>query len=157
MPVVVLCPRTLWFAPAYAALLAVNAGYAWRRRERALLNDVASVAQSCLMVFVVAVVAGVSPVTVIGPFVVVLLYLTGTVLHVKTMIRERDSRGYRRASIGYHVGAAMVAAYLGTVTAVVFALLLVRSWLLPGRRLAPKHVGIVEIAAAVLVLTAAAA
>ncbi|HEX6873245.1 MAG TPA: YwiC-like family protein, partial [Micromonosporaceae bacterium] len=36
-------PVVLWFAPVYAVLLAVNAWYAWRRRERALVNDAASV------------------------------------------------------------------------------------------------------------------
>jgi hypothetical protein len=46
-------PAVLWYAPVFAALWAVNAWYARRRLERALLNDLASVVQSCLMVFVV--------------------------------------------------------------------------------------------------------
>ncbi|GAA2594475.1 hypothetical protein GCM10010399_26370 [Dactylosporangium fulvum] len=44
---------------------------------------------------------------------------------------------------------------LGLLPAVVFALLLSRAWLLPRRRLTPKQVGVVEIAASVLVLIAA--
>src|SRR5690606_20331684 len=48
--VVVARPAVLWYAPAFAALLAVNAVYAWRRRDRALGNDIALVALSSLMI-----------------------------------------------------------------------------------------------------------
>ena len=84
-------PAVLWFAPAYAALFSLNAWYAWQRRERALLNDLASVVQSCLIVFVVATVAGTRPAAVLGVFVLCLAYFGGTVLYVKTMIRERGN------------------------------------------------------------------
>lgn len=152
-PVVVAVPELLWFAPAYAVLLAVNAWFAWRRRERALLNDLASVVQSCLMVPVVAVVAATGPRW--EPFLIVLLYLTGTVLHVKTMIRERGSVPYRRASILYHLAAVAAAATTGVLAALVFALVLARASVLPGRALTPKQVGFVEIGASILVLAAA--
>ncbi|MEU8661388.1 YwiC-like family protein [Actinoplanes philippinensis] len=154
VPVVAARPALLWFAPAYAVLLAVNVWYAWRRRERALLNDLASVVQSCLMAPVVAVVAGSAPRW--QPFLIVLLYFTGTVLFVKTMIRERGSVAYRRASIVYHLAALAVATLIDAFAAVVFAGLLGRAWLLPGRPLTPKQVGFVEIGASVLVLAAAA-
>jgi hypothetical protein len=154
-PVLIARPQVLLLAPAYAALIGVNAYYAWRRRERALLNDLASVLQSCLMVFVVAVVAGAPAGQVAAAFVVVLLYFTGTVLYVKTMIRERGSRSYRRVSLGYHALAWVAVAPLGAVPAAVFALLLARAWLLPRRPLTPKQVGLLEILASLLVLAAA--
>jgi hypothetical protein len=154
LPVILACPRVLLFAPAYAALLTVNVWHACRRRERALVNDLASVVQSCLMVFVVGAVAGQPPARALTPFLVVLLYFTGTVLYVKTMIRERGSRAYRHASVGYHAVALLVAVPLGWLPTAVFALLLGRAWLLPRYRLAPKQVGIAEIAASVLVLAA---
>jgi hypothetical protein len=157
VPVLVVAPQVLLLAPAYAVLLGVNAWYAHRRRERALLNDVASVVQSCLMVFVVAAVAGRAPREVMVPFLVVLLYLAGTVLYVKTMIRERGSRAYRHASVAYHAVALVVAATLGPMQAAVFALLLARAWLLAGRPLSPRQVGLAEIGATVLVLVAALA
>jgi FtsH-binding integral membrane protein len=155
VPVVVACPRVLLYAPAYAALLAVNAWHARRRRDRALLNDLASVAQSCLIVFVVATIAGQPPAHVATPFLLTLLYFTGTVLYVKTMIRERGNPAYRRASIAFHTAALAVALWLGPLAAVVFALLLARAWLLPHRTLTPKQVGVAEIAASMLVLAAA--
>ncbi|MEU4428078.1 YwiC-like family protein [Actinoplanes sp. NPDC024001] len=156
-PVLWVCPRLLWFAPAYALLLAVNTWFALRRDERALLNDLASVVQSCLMIPVVAVVAGVPPQRVLEPFLIVLLYFTGTVFYVKTMIRERGVPAYRRASIAFHLLALAVASLLGALPALVFAVLLARAWLLPGRPLTPKQVGLLEIGASVLVLVAAAA
>ncbi|WP_238010452.1 YwiC-like family protein [Dactylosporangium sp. AC04546] len=155
-PVLLARPDLLRFAAVYAPLIAVNVVYAARRRERALVNDLASVAQSCVMVFVVAAVASVPLQQVAVPFLVVLAYFTGTVLYVKTMIRERGSRGYRIASVACHVLALAGAVVLGPLSAAVFALLLARAWLLPGRRLTPKQVGLAEIAASALVLTTAA-
>jgi hypothetical protein len=108
------------------------------------------------MIPVVAVVAEVAPTRVLGPLLLVLLYFAGTVLYVKTMIRERGVVAYRRASIGFHLLALALASLLGAAPAVVFALLLARAWLLPGRPLTPKRVGLIEIAASILVLAAAA-
>lgn len=149
-------PAVLWYAPVYAALWLVNAWYARRRRERALLNDLASVVQSCLMVFVVATVAGTSPAAVAGVFAACAAYFVGTALFVKTMIRERGSVTYRRWSIGYHAAALVLAVLLGPAIAVLFTWLLVRAWAFPGRRLAPMHVGLIEIGNSLLLLVAIA-
>ncbi|HET9519052.1 MAG TPA: YwiC-like family protein [Actinoplanes sp.] len=148
-------PSVLLYLPAYAVLLAVNVLHARLRRERALLNDLASVAQSCLMLFVVASVAGVEPVQVVPAFLVVTLYFTGTVLYVKTMIRERGNVVYQRLSAALHTLALAVASLLGVLVVALFALLLVRAVALPRQPLTPKQVGIIEIVACVLVLVAA--
>ena len=147
-------PQLLWYAPAFAALLAVNVVHARRRAERALLNDLASVLQSCLMVFVCATVAGQPLSQAVPVFAAVTAYFTGTVLYVKTMIRERDSVAYYRASVLYHAAAVGLAVWLGPPELFVFALLLARAAALPKRRITPKQVGLIEIAAAVLLLTA---
>ncbi|MGC5053956.1 YwiC-like family protein [Micromonospora sp. DT48] len=152
--VLLLRPDLLWYAPAYAVLLGVNVAYARRRAERALGNDLASVAQSCLMVFVCATAAGQPPETVVTAFLAVTAYFIGTVLYVKTMIRERGSTSYYRASVGYHVASVALAAWLGPPLLGVFLLLLVRAVVLPRHRLTPKHVGLIEILASALVLVA---
>lgn len=155
--VLALRPQLFWFAPAYALLLAVNLAYAWRRRERALVNDLASVLQSCLMVFVGATVAGV-PVGYTGlAFLAVLTYFIGTVLYVKTMIRERDNARYYRASVAYHLVALGTAVWLSAPLAAVFTLLLARAWALPRYRLTPKQVGLTEIGGSLLLLAAVVA
>ncbi|MFI7577751.1 YwiC-like family protein [Micromonospora sp. NPDC049497] len=146
-------PAVLWYAPVYALLLAVNAGYAWRRRERALLNDLASVAQSCLLVFVVATISG-APLSDVAPaFVALFLYLVGTVLYVKTMIRERGHPGYVRLSIGFHAAALVAAAWLDLLLVPAFLVLLARAVILPRRRLRAAQVGMIEIGCSLLVLT----
>lgn len=150
-------PQLLAYAPAYALLLALNVFYARRRRERALLNDLTSVVQSCLMVFVAVTVAGAGISHVTPAFTAVLLYFTGTVLYVKTMIRERGNASYYWASVTYHVLALGVAAFISIPIAAVVALLLIRSAALPRYRLTPKHVGIIEIVASTLVLITAVA
>ncbi|MEU0562928.1 YwiC-like family protein [Dactylosporangium sp. NPDC006015] len=145
-------PQLLWYGPAFAALFAVNVAYARRRDERALVNDLASVVQSCLMVFVCATVAGRPLAEAVPVFAAVTAYFTGTVLYVKTMIRERGSVGYYRASVLFHLAALGAAWWVGVPVLVVFAFLLARAALLPGRRLTPKQVGLIEIAATVLLL-----
>jgi hypothetical protein len=157
--VVVARPAVLRYAPAFTALWAVNAWYAWHRRERALLNDLASVVQGCLIVFVVATVAGTGPAAVAGAFAACLSYFAGTALFVKTMIRERGDPAYRRWSVGYHAAALVLATWLGPALGVLFGWLLVRAWLLPGRRagpgrLAPRQVGLIEVANSLLLLVA---
>lgn len=149
---VALCPRTLWFAPAYAGLLAINAWYAWHHDDRALANDLASVIQGCLMIPVAAMVAGVSPVTVLEPFGVVLLYFVGTVLFVKTMIRERGDNRFLRGSIGYHAAAVVAAGLLAWPWAILFGWFLVRAAWLPRFSMTPKQVGFVEIGNCVALL-----
>lgn len=158
VPVLVVRPAVLGYAPLYALLVGINVWYARRRRERALLNDLASVAQSTLMVFVVATVAGVPPLELTGVAAAVFAYLVGTVLYVKTMIRERESVSYRRASVAYHGAVLLVAVVAwGPAVAAVFALLLLRAAVLPGRRLSAARIGVLEIVGSLLVLATIAA
>jgi len=154
-PVLAARPATLAYAPLYAALAAVNGGYARWRRDRALVNDLAFVAQCGLLGLVVATVAELPWTAVTGVTLVVLGYLVGTVLHVKTMIRERDSVRYRWVSWTYHAAAVVAAVLWASVpVAVLFAVLLARAAVLAGRRVAPKRVGLVETVCALLVLAA---
>jgi hypothetical protein len=143
--VVALRPHVLLFAPAYAVLFGVNAWYARRRRERDLLNDAASVVQSCLLVFVVALVAGAPLQHVVGTFGVCLAYFLTTVLHVKSIIRERGNPAFRRWSVAGHAAALLALAWYGPYVAGLFAWLLVRAVWLQRRDLTPKQAGIVEI------------
>ena len=152
--VVVARPAVLWYAPAYAVLLAVNAWHAWRRRERALGNDLAAVLQSCLMVLVAATVAGVAPTRLLPAFAATVAYFAGTAFYVKTMIRERGNPSYRRWSIGYHLLALLLTSWLSPVLAGLFGWLLVRAWVLPRLRLTPLQVGLIEIGNCALLLAA---
>jgi hypothetical protein len=138
-------PAVLWYAPAYAALFAVNAVYAARRRERALANDLAAVLQSCLIVLVVATIAGRPLASVVPVFVLCVAYFAGTVFFVKTMIRQRGNRTYRRWSAGYHLVALAAAVWVSPWAAGLFAWLLARAVLLPSTGWSPRRVGMVEM------------
>jgi YwiC-like protein len=150
--VVLARPQVLLYAPAYVALFAVNVWYAGRRQERALVNDAASVGQSCLIVFVVATIADAPLGPVLPVFALCLAYFLGTAFYVKTMIRERDNRAYRWLSIGYHALALAVVAWLTPWAAALFAWLLARAAVLPRRALRPKTVGLLELVNCVLLL-----
>lgn len=84
-------------------------------------------------------------------------YLIGTVLVVRSVIRQRGNRGFAALSIGFHVAATVLAvATLPWPYAVYFAALTGRAAMLPlaerrlagtARPLRPVQVGMVEIAA----------
>jgi hypothetical protein len=145
-------PGVLWYAPAYIALLAVNLWYAIRRRERSLANDFASVLQSCLIVLVMATIAGHPASVAVDAFVVCVAYFAGTVFYVKTMIRERGNPVFRWWSAGYHAGALAIAAWISPWAGGLFAWLLVRALVVPALGWTPKRVGIVEMVNCVLLL-----
>jgi hypothetical protein len=85
-----------------------------------------------------------------------LAYLFGTVLYVKSMIRERGVPAYARASVAYHGAATLAAVPMALAHhaswwwAVAFlAVMTVRAGALSGRRVTPKALGIGEIVASV--------
>ncbi|WP_088281056.1 YwiC-like family protein [Kineosporia sp. A_224] len=156
LPVVVARPAVLLVAPAFVALLAVNVVAARRRRDRALAAGLASVVQACLVTPVVVLVAD-RPVTqVLGAAAAVLLYLAGTVVHVKAMIRERRNDAYAQADVGYHLAALVPAVVLSAWLAVPFAVFVLRAALLTRRRTSVALVGAVEVGCSVLLLAALA-
>ncbi|CAM5572830.1 hypothetical protein SAVIM338S_04868 [Streptomyces avidinii] len=150
IPLVVLHPWLLVAGAAAAPFLAVNAGYAWRNRERATANGLAAVVPACGMLLVAARLGGGG--LPWAPAAACLLYFAGTVLYVKTMIRERNSRTYQRASVAYHALALAAAAALAPWLAVPFGAYLARAVALPGRGIKVPVVGAVEIAASAALL-----
>lgn len=156
LPVVVARPAVLLVAPVFVALLAVNVVAARRRRDRALTSGLASVVQACLVTPVVVLAAERPVAPVVGAAAAVLLYLAGSVVHVKAMIRERRSRAYARADVGYHLAALVPAVALSAWLAVPFAVFALRAVLLTRRRAPVALVGAVEVGCSVLLLAALA-
>lgn len=167
----VLLPRLIWWAPVFAPLLAVSLWSSYQRKERGLRNDFVTVVAACLMVAVAASAgSGASP----GPLIwcaaaVLFAYFFGTVLYVKTMIRERGSRAYLLASVGYHLATSLLpfALYLtvpawrvqvgalgSAMLTAFFGALAVRAVWVPRTSVTPKQIGVGEIVASA-VLTAA--
>ncbi|MCF3180303.1 YwiC-like family protein [Streptomyces polychromogenes] len=153
LPLAFAHPWLLLAAAAALPFLAVNAWYAWRGRERALANGLAAVVPACGMLLVAARLGGLGPGGAWRAAAACLLYFAGTVPYVKTMIRERGSAGYRRASVGYHAAALPLATALSWWLTPVFAACLCRAALLPGRRLHPAKVGALELTLSAALLT----
>ena len=157
----------LAWVPAFLPLLVPALVLASRRRERAVLGGALTVAAASLMTLVArhpdagqllahpdAAAAGAA----VGAFA----YFFGTVLYVKTLIRERGNRAYLVASVGWHAVATLVAA-AGASTGVArpwwalfFAATTVRAWVGPHLRSlpTPKQAGFGEIALCVALVGA---
>lgn len=167
-------PWLLWVGVAYAALFAINLGYARRNRERALANDVVFVVECSAMVAVTWVVGfgdqswsppsvGSVPAEVWVLVMVCALVLLGSTLHVKSLIRERRDPRYARASLvvaSLSVPAAVeLGAWWGWPSGawliVPFVALVVRAFVVPGRSMRPGAIGMIELSCFALVAGAA--
>lgn len=157
-------PGLLGWVPPFALLVAPALWLAATRRERSVASGALTVAAASLMTLVTRFVTpgvlldslGTPPGTsALVHAALVFTYLFGTVLHVKTMIRERGHTGWFAASVGWHAAATVgtaVAAVAGALPAgwaVLFGLTVARAWLLPRlaarRTVRPVAVGLVEI------------
>ena len=175
LPFLIVHPRVLWWAPLYVVLAALSFAAAWMRRERTLWGNAVAIVAACSMAMVVASfgahAAGAAHPALAngGPAAAVtfLLVQFGSVLFVKTMIRERGKRAYLLASWGWHAALLAVTAGLwgvmgfGPLSAMPMILcvwLLARAVALPliarRRRLKPIVAGVVEIVSSLLAFAA---
>lgn len=175
LPLLILRPWLLWVALGYVALFAVNISFARRRDERALINDGVFVIECAAMVPVTWAVAAGDPTIAPPPLpdvplhvwvltAAVGLLLTGSTLHVKSLIRERADPRYARASralalvsLPVSVGLALwwgLAA--GLLLVVPFAWFTLRSALLADPTSKPGRIGVVELVGFVLLVLASA-
>ena len=161
----------LWrWVPFFVPLIAAAGWAAWTRNDRSLGSGFDTTLAACLMLPVAWDVstggtAGLAATPAIWAQTALLFgYFGGTVLYVKTNIRERNSRGYLWASIGWHVvwaGAAVVCAlspalHVRWVHVAVWAILVARAIAVPlrgrTRRISVAAIGVGEIAASAAVL-----
>ncbi|MEU7153249.1 YwiC-like family protein [Streptomyces sp. NPDC045456] len=153
VPLAVAHPWLLIAACCAAPFFAVNVGYAYRNKERATVNGIAAVVPACGMLLVsYRLGSGTVDSRAWQAAAACLLYFTGTVLYVKTMIRERGSETFRVASAVYHGLAVVAAVSLDPWLAVPFVLFFVRAMALPTRRIRIAVVGAVEVLCSVLLL-----
>lgn len=171
---VVLRPWLIWVGVLYAIGFAVNAAFAVRRDDRALVNDAVFIVE-CALVVPVAWAIGTSertlaplmpsavPVQVWIMTAAVALLLTGSTLHVKSLIRERSNPRFAAVSQGFAIVSLVLSFVLATRWGLPSGL-----WLVPpfgfavGRSYAMRHssprparIGMVELAVFVLLAVAA--
>lgn len=147
-----------------AGLLIARGARPGTRRD--LVNSLAQVAIALVLVPAAALLSGqFAAGAVLRATAVAAGYLAGSVLVVRSLLRERGNRRFAAASVGFHAALVAGAAVLLPLPyAPVAVLLLLRAWALPivqrrraaGRRpLRPVHVGAVELVVAILVVAVA--
>lgn len=165
-----LAPKLLTWAAAFAPLLGVGLWRAARRDDASLLARGSAVLAACLM-------CAVASVGSLGDWLgepwqarptlstfALWGYFLGTLFYVKTMIREKGEASYLRLSLGFHV-LTFIAALWGSLGAglspllpAFFALTALRAALMPrlehwrGQRTTPKQVGLTEFGLSIVLL-----
>lgn len=153
LPVVALRPGLAWFAPAFAVLLAVNVVLTRAGQERSSVNGIASVTMASLMAMIVPATAGLDWRLGVPVALVAWAYLAGSVLYVKTMIREHGSLIHRVVSALFHAAALVATTAYWPWLAATFGLLLARAVILPARaRLRVAIIGASEVGVSLVVL-----
>jgi len=147
-------PWLLAAALAFVPFEAAAVGLALHGKERSLIAGISSATAASLMAPVAYHLAGGDDQSLaFALFGVSWLAFTGTVLHVKSTIRERDNPRSRVASIAFHVVALGAATWIDPVLAIPFGFLLLRAVLVPQHGWRPAQIGAVEIIGSLLVLT----
>ncbi len=151
-----LAPDLIVWSPLFVIPMGVGLYASATRDERSLWSGLTTTVGSCLMTLVAYDAAGGTDWTRAWILAGVLaLYFAGTVLYVKTMIRERDNPRALAASIAWHAVATALMIPISWPLATIFAILTARAAIVPRYPLSPKQVGIGEIAATVAVGVAA--
>ncbi|MDU4696428.1 MAG: YwiC-like family protein [Paenibacillus sp.] len=153
---VLLRPEVLSMALLFVPLFAVNALYAKRKRERALLNDIAAIVQFSLMVLISYKLGGGTDLRLAAElFLISTLYFIGTAFYVKTIIRERNNKRFYFYSVAYHGMLMLLALWLLSPAMQIAALiLLARAVWFPRTGITAKQSGMLEIVYSVIVLAA---
>jgi hypothetical protein len=167
--VVAIEPDLLRWTVVFLPLVTVSLWCSWRRADRSLLNDAVTVLAACLMTVVVAAVGthdgapntpdlpgltwlpGADQVRPWLLTALLLAYFAGTVLYVKTMIRDRGDRRRYALSVSYHAVVCVPAAAVNPWIGLLFVALALRSAVVPKRwpGLTPAAIGAGEIVASI--------
>ncbi|WP_438445690.1 YwiC-like family protein [Gorillibacterium sp. sgz5001074] len=146
-------PRLIYYGLALLPLLAVNGIYARMNRERTVVNDLTAIVQFSSVVFPVYYLGGGDDWDLASTlFVLCVLYFTGTVYYVKTLIREKGNPVFYAGSVLYHLLLGAAALWYGEPLLLLLSgFLLARSALIPRIGLTVKQSGILEIGVSALV------
>lgn len=156
--VLVLDPGLAIWAPLFVPPLGIGLAASATRHERALVSGLATTVGSCLMTVVAYDAGGGTHWPTAWLLSAVLAaYFAGTVLYVKTLIRERGSEPHYWLSVGFHGVATLALIPVSGALVAVFALLTIRAAVAPAFGLSPKQAGMGEIVATLAVAVTALA
>lgn len=159
----VLRPWLLWVGAVLAVLWAVSVWLTRTGHERGASNDLLLVAQASLAVPLMWGIATDTPDLGVGEAsaadawtaaFICLVFFTGSVLHVKSLIREADDRRWAVASRVFHV-CALAMGLISPWLLLPFGAAAIRAFAVP-RSSRPAVIGAVEIVVSVLVVVGGA-
>jgi len=154
---IILRPRVIAAGVVLALLWAGSVFMTSRGRERAFSNDlllVAMAATATPLMYWTAHPDSPWPGSVWRTSLVILIFFTGSVIHVKSLIREGDDPRWRIGNIVFHL-LVLAIAFLAPIYLLAFVPTLVRSALLkPG--VPAVRIGVIEIVMSALLLFAVA-
>ena len=168
IPLLVLEPRLILAVIVVAPAGALTLAAARPGTPRELALSLAHVAQASVLAPAAMLLAGETRLWVLGAATaIVAAEMAGSVLAVRSVIRERDNVGFAVRAVGYHAAITLAAvAFLPWAYAVLGAALTARAAALPlvrrqlvsaGRGLRPVHVGLVETVASIALVAVALA
>lgn len=108
-------PAMLWWALPYSVAMAAALALAARRRERTVFGGLLTTVVACLLTGVARFpnprdfVGSPDATPTVTAAVIALWYFFGTVLYVKTNLRERGNERFYLLSVGYHVAGFSIA------------------------------------------------
>lgn len=140
-------PSFIWLAFSLLPLFLIHVYYARRKNERALLNDFAGVFFFCAGGFASC---WLGTETLDGwawfIFAQSALFFIGSSFYVKSVIREKNNRGFAYWSWGYHLLLPLLSAAFGAGWAVLaFIPSSLRAWFFHGKKWPVQTIGILEI------------
>ena len=145
-------PPLIRWAPLFVVPLGVGLAASALRDDRSLWSGVSTTLGSALMTVVAYDAGGGTDLTRAWLLAAVLAaYFVGTVLYVKTIIRERGSERHYWLSVGFHGLAVLALIPLSPALTPVFAALTIRAAIVPAFAITPKAAGMAEILATVVV------
>lgn len=162
IPLVVLRPWLCWWIPAYLLVLVAHLWAAHSRNQRSLWANAAAVVGSGLTAWITVILGplGVDslgervwfPAVGLAVAIAYVLQEFGSVLFVKTMFRERNSKPYYVASVAWHLLVSVVGFWINWVFGVTAILLLLRAAMLPffATKLKPLPIGMFEVASTII-------
>jgi len=165
-PLLVLEPRLILAVIVVVPAGALTLAAARPGTPRELALSLAHVAQASVLVPAAMLLAGETSAWVLGAATAIAAAeMAGSVLAVRSVIRERDNVGFAVRSVGYHAAITLAAAvFLPWAYAALGALLTARAAALPlarrrlaltGRGLRPVYVGVVEAIASIALVAVA--
>lgn len=154
---VILDWRLVYWVPAFLPWVLLALWQSWKRLDRSVVAGMSTVIAASLMTWVVAWSGGGSITnTVTGVALLNAAYLSGTLLYVKSCIRERNNKKFRLFSVLWHVIWAPILYQFSLISVVMVGILAVRAWVIPARGWRPKKVGLAEMVFHIAVVAVAA-